>query len=187
VKTIPRIIAGKYKGLLLKAPKGKSTRPTIDRTKEALFSIILPYLKEAVVLDLFAGTGSLGLEALSRGAKFVYLNDYNRNSNIVIKENITKCKINDNYLIMQLDYKKAINRINEKVDVVFLDPPYEKGFIALSIEKLLLNDIISADGIIVCEHSKNEIMRDDFVTLKLIMQRKYGIANISIYKKEEVI
>jgi len=187
VKTIPRIIAGKYKGLILKAPKGKNTRPTIDRTKEALFSIILPYLKDAVVLDLFAGTGSLGLEALSRGARFVYLNDYNKNSNNIIKENIARCKIEDGYLIVQLDYKKAINRINEKLDVVFLDPPYEKGFIAASIEKLLLNDIIRANGIIVCEHGKNELMHDNFPTLKLIMQRKYGIANISIYKKEEIV
>jgi len=151
-----------------------------------LFSIVLPYIKDSVVLDLFSGTGSLGLEALSRGAKFVYLNDYNRGCNSIIKENIKKCKIDSNYKLTQLNYLKAIEYVRDskkKIDIVFLDPPYEKGFIKSSIEKIYEDDIINIDGLIICEHGKNEVLEANIFNFNLIDRRKYGIAHIAIYKR----
>ena len=183
---IPRIIAGKYKGIILKTPKGMNTRPTIDRTKEALFSIILPYIKDAIILDLFSGTGSLGLEALSRGAKYAYLNDYSRECNKIIKENISKCKIDDNYQVLQMNFINAIKHIknmSNKIDIVFLDPPYKKGLITTSIENLHDSDIINKDGLIICEYDKNEEIEEKILSFVLVDKRKYGIANIAIYKK----
>ncbi|MBN2852840.1 MAG: 16S rRNA (guanine(966)-N(2))-methyltransferase RsmD [Clostridia bacterium] len=184
---IPRIIAGSARGTVLKAPKGDRTRPTIDRTKEALFSILLPRIRDSVVLDLFAGTGALGLEALSRGALKAYLNDFNADCVSIIKENAIKSRLNELCKITQFDFKRAIESINEKIDIVFLDPPYEKGFITSSIEKLHDNDIININGLIVCEHGKNEILEDNMFGFTLIDRRKYGIATISIYKKGEII
>lgn len=182
---IPRIIAGKYKRITLLAPKGLDTRPTIDRTKEALFSILLPYLNGAIVLDLFAGTGQLGLEALSRGASFVYFNDYQKKCKDIINKNIDKCNAKEFCQVTSLDFKMAINIITEPVNLVFLDPPYDCGLITSSIEKLHDNDIIMAGGLIICEHSENEKLNEKICAFKLIDQRKYGIAHISIYKKED--
>lgn len=185
VTIIPRIIAGKYKRIKLLSPKGLDTRPTIDRTKEALFSILLPYIHDAVVIDLFAGTGQLGLEALSRGASFIYFNDHQKKCRDIINANIDKCHAQKFCKVTSLDFYKAINVIDRQINIVFLDPPYDCGLITSSIEKLHDNGIITIGGLIVCEHSESEKLDEKIGAFTLIDQRKYGIAYISIYKKEE--
>ncbi len=185
VTIIPRIIAGKYKRINLLSPKGLDTRPTIDRTKEALFSVILPYIYDSVVLDLFAGTGQLGLEALSRGASFIFFNDHQKKCRDIINANIDKCHAQEFCKVISLDFQKAIKIIDRPINLVFLDPPYNCGLITSSIEKLHDNDIIMVGGLIVCEHSESEKLEKKIGAFKLIDQRKYGIAHISIYKKEE--
>ena len=123
-----RIIAGEWKGKKLNSPKTDKTRPTLDRVKEALFSMLLPYLEDAVVLDLFSGTGNLGIEALSRGAKFVHFNDVNHDAIKVIYSNVQLTNYENCAKITKKDYEKCLKSLNEqnvKFDIIFLDPPYE--------------------------------------------------------------
>lgn len=184
---MPRIISGGAKGLILKAPKDKNTRPTSDRTKEALFSILHTKINDAIVVDIFSGTGSLGLEAISRGSNFCYFIDYNRNCCNIIKENIAKCHMNDKSKVLMLKANKAIEylaSIKVKANLIFLDPPYDKGFVNSTIEKIFEFDIIDETGIIICEHSQKEIPKENFNEFTCIDKRKYGIACISIYMRK---
>ena len=121
-----RIIAGDYKGRRLYTPEDRRIRPTADKVKEALFSIIGDDIDEAVVCDLFSGTGNLGLEALSRGADKCYFGDNSADSIRLIKENIEMCRAGEYSEVIHGDFKKTLSMINEKVNVFFLDPPYYK-------------------------------------------------------------
>ena len=135
-----RIISGTARGTKLFTLEGLDTRPTLDRVKEPLFNIINFDLEDAVVLDLFAGSGALGLEAISRGAKKVFLCEKNRNAANIVEKNIEKTKFQDQAILIRNDFEKAISfieQLNEKIDVVFIDPPYRTNYIKISIEKLL--------------------------------------------------
>ncbi len=174
-----RVISGKYKGLVLKEYNVIGTRPTMDRVKESLFGIIQNKLKNSICLDLFAGSGSLGLEALSNYAKEVYFVDKNK----IIIENMKKnfTKITDNYYLYNLDYKEALNKFknnNIKFDIVFLDPPYDLHIINNSINLLLEYNLLNKEAYIICEY------RDEIIncSLELIKEKKYGDKYIKIYK-----
>jgi 16S rRNA (guanine966-N2)-methyltransferase len=178
-----RVISGKYRGKKLLCPEGLKTRPTTDRVKEAMFGAIQFNILNANVLDLFAGTGALGIEALSRRAKSCVFVEKDRMSVDALNKNLEK--IEDDYKIIACDYLSALSSLNsEKFDLVFLDPPYEAGFYKNAMEFLFENDMIEKDGIVVVETltGMDTKIRDTF---SLYKEKKYGGISLEFYKKEE--
>lgn len=174
-----RVISGKYRGKNLIGFDIDGTRPTMDRVKESLFGIIQNHIKESIVLDLFAGSGSLGIEALSNGAKECYFFDKNIELINIIKKNtigITGTHI------MKSDYKNSLELLknsNIKFDVIFLDPPYKLNLINECLIKIYDYNLLNQGGIIVCEYENENINTDKY---ELIKEKKYGSKNIKIYK-----
>ena len=155
-----RIISGKYKGKKLLGDNIKGTRPTMDRIKESLFGMIQNKIKNSTCLDLFAGSGSLGLEAISNGASTCYFVDNNKIVIDVLNKNLNEV---ENATIINSDYSKALFMFKEKnikFDIIFLDPPYKYGLINPAIEKIIEYDLLSENGIIVCEYEEEEIYCD---------------------------
>ena len=180
-----KIISGLYKGKEIKGYDIIGTRPTMNRVKESLFAMIQNYTKEAIVLDLFSGTGNYGIEALSNGSKFVYFNDLNPKCTKVIKDNLNNCKIDSNYEILNLDYNKCLDYLKNreiKFDLVFLDPPYKEDIINNIINKIKDYDLLNNKGLIICELTNNNLL-DNYSNLSIYKTRKYGNKEIIIYKK----
>ncbi|HIU64683.1 MAG TPA: 16S rRNA (guanine(966)-N(2))-methyltransferase RsmD [Candidatus Avacidaminococcus intestinavium] len=173
-----RIITGKAKGLKLFTPKDDRVRPTADRVKESIFNIIGTKIHQAVVLDLFGGTGNLGLEAWSRGAEQVVFIDENKNSLALIKKNIAKVGAEKNTKTIKgdaLSVLKEFRKKGEKFDFIFADPPYDKGLVKLVIEKIVIEESLEVGGYLVLEHSMHEILPLELsVELVVIRQEKYG-------------
>ena len=175
-----RVISGKYKGKNLIGFDIDGTRPTMDRVKESLFGIIQNKIKDSVVLDLFAGSGSLGIEAISNGASEVYFIDNNIELINIIKKNTSGIK--DNIHIMKSDYKSALELLknsNIKFDIIFLDPPYKLNLINDCLNKIVEYNLLSENGIIVCEYETENIENN---VLNLIKEKKYGSKKIKIYE-----
>ena len=181
-----RIIAGELKGRRLRTPDDDRVRPTTDKVKEAVFSMIAPWLYESVIADLFAGTGNLGLEAVSRGASRVYFVDKDRRSIALIRENVSYCKVENRCEILWSDYHSALSKIEEPVDIVFLDPPYRRGILTDALEAVTEADFLSEGGIVVAEHAADEILPETFGGLTLIKKKKYGKIGISVYENAAV-
>lgn len=175
-----RVITGKYKGQTLNGYTIDGTRPTMDRVKESLCASIQDYIKNSTVLDLFAGTGAIGIELLSMGAKKAYFVDKNKIAIKTIKENISKLKIQEETIIINDDFKNALKNIKEKIDIIFLDPPYNDNLINECLILIDKYDLLNENGIIICEY-ENELF--DTSSFKLIKEKKYGSKNIKIYKK----
>ena len=178
-----RVISGKLKGRILKGYNIKGTRPTMDRVKESLFAIIQDYLDDSTVLDLFAGSGNLGIEAISNGASKCYFVDNNKECIKVINDNINTFKINNQAVLLNKDYLKALNdfKNNVKFDIIFIDPPYKYNIKKELLEIILSNNILNDNGIIVFEYSNDEeINNDNFMLLK---NKKYGDKYISVYQR----
>lgn len=177
-----RVISGKYKGRILNGFEIVGTRATMSRVRESLFAMINTRLQDAVCLDLFAGTGSLGIEALSNGARELYFNDANIKAVKIIKENLNMLEVKDQH-ILNLDYKKALKKYEDQklfFDIVFIDPPYDMLIIDELLDKLI--DILADKAIIVCEIlSKYKPQDNDKYTL--IKSRKYGDKQLLIYEK----
>ena len=178
-----RVISGKLKGRNINGFNIIGTRPTMDRVKESIFGIIQNNVSDAIVLDLFSGSGNYGIEAISNGSKLVYFNDYNIKCTKVIKENITNFNIVDQSIITNMDYKKALEYYKEnniKFDLVFLDPPYKKHIINDILDYLLNNDLLNNNSLIICEFMEKE----EFINerLKLYKEKKYGDKYVFIYK-----
>ena len=146
-----RVISGQARGIQLKTPDGMQTRPTADRVKEALFSIINFDVPGAKILDLFGGTGQLGIEALSRGALSAVFVDAREDSCKLIRENLKRTKFEQKAKVLRSDYMDYLNRCREKYDIIFLDPPYAEIFLENSIKRITEIDILQSDGIIVAE------------------------------------
>ena len=154
-----RIIGGTMRGTKLFTLEGDNTRPTLDRVKEALFSKINFNLQDAIVLDLFAGSGALGLESLSRGAKKSYLCDQSRDAIKIINQNIEKTRTKEKIVLLNCDYKKALEefkKLNVKFDIVFLDPPYKTNFAEDAAKLIMELELLNEDGIIVLETDNKE-------------------------------
>ena len=176
-----KIISGKYKSRNIEGFTIDGTRPTMDRVKESLFAMIQDYIDEASVLDLFSGSGNLGIEALSEGAKSITLVDSNYKAIKVINNNLKNIGITD-AKVLNMDYKKALESLNEKFDIIFLDPPYKTNYIEESIKLITKYSILSNDGIIICESdSLDKIIYDD--NYNAIKDKKYGDKYIVILKK----
>ncbi|MGE5329720.1 MAG: 16S rRNA (guanine(966)-N(2))-methyltransferase RsmD [Deltaproteobacteria bacterium] len=181
-----RVISGKAKGLRLKTIKSLQTRPTADRIKESLFSIIAPLLHKAIVLDLFAGTGALGIEALSRGADFAVFIDNSRESINVIKENINHTGFEQNTEVYLNDYDGAIKLLakrDKKYDIVFLDPPYGKGLEIKAADSIIKNNLLSNKGIIIIE--TEEVLENRLVGVTKVDERSYGRTKLSFFEREK--
>jgi 16S rRNA (guanine(966)-N(2))-methyltransferase RsmD len=180
-----RIITGKARGVRLDTLDGLDTRPTSERTKEAVFSMLQFQIVDSIVLDLFSGSGQMGLEALSRGAKRAYLVDKSKNAMQIIKKNVEKCRLVEGACVIceeSLSFlKKHIP--NEKFDIVFLDPPYATSLIDESIKILRERELIGKDSVIVCESDRFEILGiENSEKYDIIKSMKHGIAHISVLK-----
>lgn len=182
-----RVISGLARGTKLKTIDEMTTRPTLDRVKESLFNILQNQIKNSVVLDLFAGSGALGIEALSRGAAKAYFCDTNRDAINVIKENLNKTRLISKAEVLNVDYKKALNNINESFDLIFLDPPYKLDIAVDALKSIMNNNLLKSEGIIVIE--TDEIDRDinelyNLSEIDIIDKRKYGRANLIFLKRK---
>lgn len=179
-----RIIAGKYRHLVIDAPNISSTRPTTDKVREALMSALRDNIEESVVLDLFAGSGALGIEALSRGAKKAIFCDNNIQAFKTIKKNIEKLKINEEALVILGDYKSCLKKmvlLEEKLDIVFLDPPYAyKKVYKEVIDFLFENELLTDKAIVVCEC--DTLVEEDKRFSKHRSYR-YGMINVLIERR----
>lgn len=174
---ILRIISGKYKGRTLKGFDIDGTRPTMDRVKESLFAMIQSQIKNAQCLDLYAGSGSLGLEALSNGAISCTFVEQNKIALKTLKGNI---KGIDGAIIIESDAFQIHQKIDTTFDVVFLDPPYHEHLIQPTLHYLLEHRLLNTEAIIVCEYEEEKFLCEAFETIK---ERKYGKKNIKILKK----
>lgn len=172
-----RIISGKYKGKKLRGFNIEGTRPTMDRIKESLFGMIQTHIPNSVVLDLFAGSGALGLEAISNGAKKCYLIDKNIEAIKIIKENSQN--IDENLKIMNIDYKKFLKNTEEKFDIIFLDPPYKENQMDKSLRIIEERNLLNEKGIVICEYE----IGNPKTNLKLIKEKSYGPKKIKIFEK----
>jgi len=180
-----RVISGTAKGHKLKSLDGMATRPTADKIKESLFNILLPIISDTYVLDLFAGTGSIGIEALSRGAEFAVFIDKNPSAVKIIRENLIHTKLQDKSKIYNADYKKYINNIYDgerAFDIIFIDPPYNKGLIIPAMQLIGEKKLLSPDGLIVVEHGKEENIPEQIGDFKAIRKQDYGRTIITFYK-----
>lgn len=176
-----RIIAGEFKGRKLESPKDDSVRPTADKVKEAMFSILQNYIYDGVFCDLFAGSGGLGLEAVSRGAKKVYFCDIAASSIEVLNKNIETCRAEEKSVVFRGDFKTFLNSIDDKIDVFLLDPPYRIGYIEEAMKVIKDMDLLAEEGIIVAEHPKEENFQDEIYGFKKIKEKKYGRLVLSIF------
>ncbi len=175
-----KVISGTLKGRKIEGYNIDGTRPTMDRVKESLFAMIQDYIKDSTVLDLFSGSGNLGIEALSNGAKVAYLVDNNNIAIKTINSNIKKLNI-DNAKVLKGDYKSILNNINTKFDLIFLDPPYETNYLEESIKLIIDNDLLKESGLIICESSSLDkiIYPNNFEVYK---EKKYGDKYVVILK-----
>lgn len=176
-----RIIAGEYKGRKLNTPPDYSVRPTTDKVKEALFSILTNKIWGSRVLDLFAGTGNLGIEALSRGAAECVFADSSRESIRLIRENIAHCKAEEGAEVAAGDFKKVLLNETEPFDIILLDPPYDKGLLDDCFKIIAERELLEEDGVIVAEHRKEEVLPDEFHGFEKVKERRYGTVILSIY------
>ncbi|MBE6976074.1 MAG: 16S rRNA (guanine(966)-N(2))-methyltransferase RsmD [Ruminococcaceae bacterium] len=179
-----RVISGKARGIQLKTPEGLKTRPTADRVKEALFSIIQFDVPCARVLDLFGGTGQLGIEALSRGAKSAVFVDEGQKACALIRENLGRTKLEQDAKVICGDYMQFLQNCREKFDIVLLDPPYAEVFLENSLKKLTEIDILESGGIIVAERPVDKALTLDFPGYTRSRDYKYGITLLTLYRKE---
>jgi len=177
-----RIISGKYKGHKIKGFDLDGTRPTMDRIKESMIAMVQNKIKDSICLDLFSGSGSIGLEFLSNGAKSCHFVDNNNKAIDVLNENIQALNLNDENHVICKDYNEALKIFknnNIKFDVIFLDPPYKDNFINDILKKIVEYILLNPGGIVMCEYETEEVDNND---LTLMKERKYGSKYIKIYK-----
>lgn len=178
-----RVITGKARGVQLKTPDGMLTRPTTDRVKEALFSIINFDIPNANVLDLFGGTGQLGIEALSRGAKSATFVDAREDACKLIRENLKRTKLEADAKVIRSDYLDYLKRCREKYSIIFLDPPYAEVFLENSLNCITEIDILHSGGIIVAERPLGKDLPFEFEGYTRSRDYKYGKILLTIYRK----
>ena len=178
-----RVITGKARGVQLKTPDGQKTRPTTDRVKEALFSIIQFDVPNTRVLDLFGGTGQLGIEALSRGAKSAVFVDAGEPACKLIRENLKRTRLEQQGSVVRSDYLQYLNRCREQFDIILLDPPYAEVFLENALKCITEIDILQSGGIIVAERPLGKELPWNFEGFTRSKDYKYGKTLLTIYRK----
>ena len=179
-----RVITGKARGVQLKTPDGMLTRPTADRVKEACFSIIQFDLPGARVLDLFGGTGQLGIEALSRGAKSAVFVDQREDACKLIRENLRRTRMESDAKVVRSDYLDYLRRTKDQFDIIILDPPYAEVFLENALKKITEIDILQSGGIIVAERPVGKELPWDFPGFTRSKDYKYGNILLTLYRKD---
>ena len=179
-----RVVSGTARGITLKTPEGQQTRPTSDRVKEALFSIIQFDIPGTKVLDLFGGTGQLGIEAISRGAKSAVFVDASDKACALIKENLRRCKMEQQGRVVRSDYLQYLENCREKFDLVLLDPPYAEIFLENALNKLAEIDILESGAIIVAERPAGKELLCTFPGFTRSKDYKYGNTLLTLYRKD---
>lgn len=187
---MPRVVSGRFRGIILDAPKGDNTRPTGDKVKEALFSIIQTRVPGSIFIDLFSGTGGIGIEALSRGASSVVLVEKAGQACGVIKSNLNKLHLDDDddIVLMKSGYDAALNALADdgrKFDIIFMDPPYRMAQKSAEIASAIIleRDLLSDDGIFIVEHSSELPFVTDVINMKLNRSCRYGLAMLTFFSK----
>jgi 16S rRNA (guanine966-N2)-methyltransferase len=186
-----RVISGKAKGTKLYSIESSSTRPTLDRVKESLFNILQDKLQDANVLDLFSGSGAIGIEFLSRGARKAYLCDKSPEAIKMIKKNLEKTKLLENAKLINKDYKRCLEDLkkeNIKFDIVFLDPPYEADLAIDAIKKILQLELLEEQGIIIIEtdQENREKSKLENIDIEIYDCRKYGRVSLIFLERKEL-
>ena len=179
-----RIIAGSARGRKLFSPEGMDVRPTTDKVKESLFNIIQFEIPGARVLDLFSGTGQLGLEALSRGAESAVFLDNSRRSLDAVRKNLLQTGLQEKAEVICADTVLYLRSCKKTFDIAYLDPPYQQGLLQKTLP--LLPAVMSKSGVIVCEHPTEEQLPQEIGSFALKKNYKYGKIMISVYSSKEV-
>lgn len=181
-----RIISGKARGTKLTTLEGINTRPTLDRVKESLFNIIQNQIPESTFLDLFSGSGAIGLEAISRGAKKAILCDNSKKAIEIIKKNVEKTHFEKETEIYNKEYDFVLNnKIKEQIDIVYIDPPYKTELAYKSIQLLLKNNLLNDESIIIVETDEEKVINKiNELDIDMIDKRKYGRANLIFWQKK---
>lgn len=183
-----RIVAGTYRSRVLKSLSGEMTRPTLDKVKEAVFSRIGPYFNGGNMLDLFGGSGNMGLEAISRGMKHVIFCDSKGLAQQIMKENIRLLGVDQQCTCLKMDYQSALKHCvkqQETFDFIYLDPPYKKQQIANILIFLDENQLVKPSGNIVCESLKEDVFEDSYGSLYKVKEATYGITKITYYQRRD--
>lgn len=178
---VMRVVAGKFGGRPLKTLDGKVTRPTTDKVKGAIFSMIGPFFDGGRVLDLFSGSGSLAIEAVSRGMDEAVMVERNHQAQAIITENIKMTKSEKQFHLMKMDANKALGVVSGKFDLVLLDPPYAKEEIVKNITTMEEKGLLSEDVIIVCETDKSVDLPEEILSFGIWKQKTYGISKVTVY------
>ena len=176
-----RVVAGTFGGRPLKTLDGKITRPTTDKVKGAIFNMIGPYFDGGRVLDLFSGSGSLAIEAISRGMDEAVLVERNRQAQAIITENIKMTKAQNQFHLLKMDANKAIGVLKGPFDLVLLDPPYAKEEIIKNITDLEDAGLLSEEVMIVCESDEAVDLPEGISHFGIWKQKTYGISKVTVY------
>ena len=174
-----RVISGKAKGTKLNSIDDISTRPTLDRVKESLFNIIQNKIEDSIVLDLFAGSGAIGIECISRGSKKVYFCEKSHIASKMIFQNIEKTRFLENSVILEKDYKKCLEQLKKEnilFDIIYIDPPYDKDIAINAVNQILEFNLLNEDGIIIVETDDEKRELEELENTQLVVYdlRKYG-------------
>lgn len=180
-----RVVSGVKKGHHLKAVPGTSTRPTTDKVKEAIFNMVGPYFNGGTGLDLFGGSGGLGIEALSRGIEHVIFVDRDQKAIQTIKSNLELCEFDLNTEVYRNEASRALKAIVKRglqFDLIFLDPPYKQQKLCQLIEEISKNDLLKIDGYLIAEHDSDVVLDKTIESLTQVKFEKYGMIAVSIYR-----
>ncbi|HEM6501095.1 TPA: 16S rRNA (guanine(966)-N(2))-methyltransferase RsmD [Streptococcus suis] len=176
-----RIVSGSYGGRPLKTLDGKTTRPTSDKVRGAMFNMIGPYFEGGRVLDLYAGSGGLSIEAISRGMESAVLVERDRRAQAIIRENIAMTKEADKFQLLVMEARQALNSVGGPFDLVFLDPPYAEQEIEDVITELCRRDLLADDVMVVCETDKAVSLPEEIAELGIWKEKLYGISKVTVY------
>ena len=176
-----KIVSGIYGGRPLKTLEGKTTRPTSDKVRGAVFNMIGPYFEGGRVLDLYAGSGGLSIEAVSRGMSSAVLVERDRKAQAVIAENINMTKEISKFQLLKMEADRALEQVGGTFDLVFLDPPYAKEQIVADIEKMAERNLFSQEIMVVCETDKSVDLPEEIACLGIWKEKIYGISKVTVY------
>lgn len=176
-----RINSGRFKYRKLEIPE--SARPTTEKVKEAVFSMLIGKVEGATVLDLFAGSGSLGLEALSRGAEFCVFNEGDRKNYKILKNNIANCKADEISSTYNNDFRKALILANREFDIIFVDPPYREGYYGEVFELVEEYGLLADGGVIVAEHLNDNELSDNILGFSRTKHKRYGTIGVDFFER----